>query len=695
MRLDTLTPQSTGQHSRIQAFALLAIAVLPIAFQQMRFIPGEPYRAGMLAVLVVFALPALRWRGFAKEGRWLIWAALAWCAALCLSTVFSLSPAQSAVGDLYRDMGLWTQLCLTAALFIGAQISLRRAESYFWLAGIAVALFSILQWYGLVHDPDPDVARAAGMLGNATATAGWLVIAILWASMGFGGLKTPFRKRVFVGGIALMVFALITTGSRGATLALIAGAITATLIYSTIHRLRRPILALGGILIAGGIGILFLSQFTGLPLFPRFRINANDETVQFRIAVWTTAGAVAQTWHTLSNTNNEPDRWSMLRPLVGYGLEMFQFPYQYAVNNDPHLIREPGRIDRAHNDWFDTLVMMGWGGVLARVFLWVAVWWTALRRLKLAQRGAWLALLVSMGLSAAVAWNAAWFPVAVTLGALIGCWGWLLFCLFFGRQAANDPCALLALAVLSAYLVDLQFIFVTVANSLPAWITFGLLLSVPRQEIPLSERQDNDDWSAWLALAGAILIRETIASRDSVFATIFLLLGIAAAALFFLNPSRRALPVIGSIWLFGFIGAYLTDPGLSAIWDVVFIILAFILLARSAGSAVKPLRAILLVAALVLWWSETASDIQLRKAFALPTVPEQTIGIRASAWLRPLDYRIIATAGDKALVASIDASGSSRLDWLLTGTLFLEQASQLNGFDMAMVAPYSNSASEP
>jgi O-antigen ligase len=663
------------------AILIISVALLPLDFQPLRFEPHEPHRAGLLIILVLLAFPTFRRLRFSP----LLIAVVIWCIALLLSTIFALSPSRALWGDLIRRMGLLTQLALVAGVFFGAAPNPSRLWRWFWLAGVIVAVYVCLQSVGLIPGLHPD-NRPSGPLGVPTFTGGWLVLAGLWAALGMMRETIPqfWRKLAFACGLALMLIALILTESRGAALALAVGCTTAALLWAAVHRARWlalaiPILLL--LLVGGVVAITHLNwndtPLSNFPLIGRLKPAAPDLPRQTREAVWANSLALVREWPVLTNIDGVADQWHSLRPLVGYGHETFEFLLRPAM---------PGEraIDRAHNDWLDTLLTTGWFGLLARLTLWLAAWWAGLKRLRLNYRGILLASLAGPLVAAILFLNTALLPVAMTFGALVGCW---LSLLWTALRRAHfsvefDGSTWLALTVLTAHIADLQFSFVTVATAWPVWLAIGLLLKPAPVHDDMSA--DTNLYWVWTGLAGAFLLRAGVFIGASGLA-LFLLLLVLAATLWIASPIPRIQwRWIVLFWASGWLATIGTTE-IIALWDIALISISLLLVAKGSLVSFKP-RPVLLAwlapiwIVLVIWARDIAADIYLTRAMQLPDLPAAS-EIRPAISLRPWDDRLLAAAGNLALRAAVSTSDMSVTEWLTLARNDLAQAAALNGYD--------------
>lgn len=660
------------------SIAIFGIALLPLYAQPLRFEAYETQRAGLLLVLLTAALPGLSQTRCGKPLRTpLTRMALIWCAALALSTVFALSPQRALMGDVTRRMGLVTQVAIAAALWIGAWGSLRALWRWFWLAGAVIAVHTLLQaggWIAILS----DIPRPEGLLGAAPFTGGWLSLALLWTGVGLLAEAPTERRGWYMGGMGLMLLALAVSGARGAALGLFAGALTIGLIWAGVQGRRWIALALllsPLLVIAGVLGLARIewqnTPLAGLSLLSRLYLDSSD--VDFtrlqREAYWQITGRLVQDWPLLTNVWGGADRWSGLRPLFGYGLDSFEAPYRLLIPADSAASLAGRPTDRAHNDEYDTLLMTGWAGIIARLGLWLVICWVALRRLGVWR---WHILPFIFG-GALTGWlmgrGSPWQPILMTAGAVGGVWLWLGWRAWHQPRGALNPHALLALGVLVAYVIDLQFSFTTAATGWPAWLAFGLLCA------PTGETSEHFEFSAaplWAGLAGAILLRGLALGGASLIAQVVLLAAMLSAARIIAPVKRRDGLIIAVLWALGLAGTLIQTP-LAALWDAGFVVMALRLLGGLRWH--RKWWALVFAGGLLWWAAATAADIYLRQGLRSAT---PLADFQNAAALRPWDDRLAAAAGDAALQEA-QRTGSEAMIEQARG--YLLQAAALNSYD--------------
>ncbi|MBK8023380.1 MAG: O-antigen ligase family protein [Chloroflexi bacterium] len=685
-----MAPASTIS-SRTGIVLLLIITALPLWSHPQRYIEFEPHRGAVLILLLVFGLrwadvrPALTHR----TARPLQLAIALWAAALTLSTALAIAPSQAFFGDLFRSMGWLTQIALLGAFVLGSTLPAIDSGRFFWLSGIAVAVIIFSQFLGLLPDPDAHPLRAAGPLGSASGSASWLALSLAWAGshtvFAWKTLGARRERTLHLLGLGIMGTALILTGSRGATIALAAGCVTGALLCAALFRRRWPMVAVVLVLaVSGSLGFL-LSRLGEVPLFSR--LSDADSTIAFRFDVWSQTLDFFERDMRLDRLHGVAVPIGHLRALVGYGPESFETVYAFVSLPTPATSNQ--RIDRAHNDWLDTLIANGLLGVAARAALWLAIAQVAFRRLGLASVPAWGAIGCGAALAGMLARDTAWMPAAMTGGAILGSWAWLLIVIIRRQKVIADRAALLALVILTIHLVDLQFVFVKIANTLPAMIAFGLLLRPPERERVHQDREKpaparwgspGDHITRIAPILAAIVLRQMVATASNPLLPILLAtLTLLVLVLVGRGAARRYLLSLATFSFYSILGGLLLDPSPAAFWDIGLLVAALTWIGglRSGRKLGWP-RVAAMVIGLSLWWAQAASDIRLRDVVEMSDPAAQSINALAAALLRPYDYRLWGAAA--AYTARVDPIENTEV-WEALATALGEKALDLNPYD--------------
>jgi tetratricopeptide (TPR) repeat protein len=365
-------------------------------------------------------------------------------AAYLISTVLSLSPRISWWGSYQRLQGTYTTLSYIVIFFL-ALGHLRRPDQWrrltyaIILTSLPIGIYAVLQRTGL--DPLPwggDVQRrVASNMGNAIFVAAYMLMALYLTLyrllIHFGRLLREEETRrgladaVLAGCyLFILVVQLITilfTQSRGPFLGLVAGLYIFSLVgllglrawsqrQENLGPITRFVARWGwlGTMIAAVAMVAFLVTFN-LPNSPLAPLRANPyigrlgtaldfeaNTARVRTLIWEGVTGLMPPHEPLEYpaTGGEsdvtvltPDRVNAIRPLVGYGPEAMWVAFNRFYPPDlAHHESRNASPDRSHNETFDALVITGALGFAAYMFLFLSVFYYALK---------WLGLMGSRG----------------------------------------------------------------------------------------------------------------------------------------------------------------------------------------------------------------------------------------------------------------------------------------------------------
>jgi O-antigen ligase len=222
------------------------------------------------AAILLFVLPLwsdgvqVLWNH--SRGRLFLCCAIAQTLSLLLSTIFSVQPALSLVGTVWRRFGAIEQgaviVIATAAASVamsGARwrMSLFRAVS---VSGAVASVYAIAQYFGIDPFLDPQlytiqvlggIVRPPATMGHAIYLASWLApVCVVAAAQAWNEID-PLWKRVQGCAALLTAAAIFLSGTRGATLGLAGGAVVLAARSPGAARLRRRIA-----FAAGGLAVL-------------------------------------------------------------------------------------------------------------------------------------------------------------------------------------------------------------------------------------------------------------------------------------------------------------------------------------------------------------------------------------------------------------------------------------------------------
>jgi O-antigen ligase len=298
-----------------------------------------------------------------RLGRW--WVALLgaqWLSS-ALATAFSTHPALSLHGGNWRRFGLLSETSLLLfVLFAGAWLAedqaagrknLRTLLRAATAAGALAALYGIAQYFG--WDPllpakayqageGPfTIVRPPGTLGHADYFAAWLLI-VTFFSVALGRMEqSRWPKIAALAATALVIIAIVLSGTRSAILGLLIGAI----VFIVAGRSRIRARAIGFSLASLAAFSLFFFSTPGSKLRARLHWSLEDLRGGARLLLW-----------------RDSLRMAANRPIQGFGPETFvtEFPRFESVELArayPDFYHES-----PHNIFLDPLTSRGLIGLL-------------------------------------------------------------------------------------------------------------------------------------------------------------------------------------------------------------------------------------------------------------------------------------------------------------------------------------------
>jgi tetratricopeptide (TPR) repeat protein/O-antigen ligase len=296
---------------------------------------------------------------------------------ITLAAIFGENPTKSFWSNFERMEGVVTYFHLAAYFLIASTVLTVRGlwRPYLNLhlvAGAIMAGHGVLQWAGMVEIVQ-DGNRVNGTLGNAAYLGSYALFNIFLAAflMARGSFTTTGeRVRVALYGllVALHVFVLYHTATRGAMLGFLVGAGIATLLIAIFERERRVLrLSAIGILVAlalfvGGFmavrNATFVHESRVLSRFAS--ISLDEQTTKSRFMIW---GMAIEGFKE--------------HPVLGWGMENFNYVFNKYYN--PRMYSQEQWFDRAHNVFFDWLIAGGLPALLAYLALFGfalhTIWW--------------------------------------------------------------------------------------------------------------------------------------------------------------------------------------------------------------------------------------------------------------------------------------------------------------------------------
>lgn len=321
-----------------------------------------------------------------------------------LMSFFSLNPLQTWLGSYSRKMGLVFYYFLTVYFvyivysFSGFNfkkgtkagldwfMAVKRLSKLFVLAASLVSTYAILQFVGLdfiVWQEPQMLNRTIATLGQPNFLASFLILTLpVSVFLLFKQNKFKFKFLILLA-LALQLFALLTTGSRAAWLALIVTVSLVTIIYSWSYKYYRNLLILP-IFIISLLGLIYLLT----PVRLQSLVNLNEGSIALRRSFYSSALKIIP-----------------LHPLVGTGLEngaeiivsQYRPDWGIFMNVDSYP-------DKVHNSYLDIIIQTGFIGLIFWLVLYAFFIWQC-----------WRLWLIPRGRSFALAAGASMFAYSFAL----------------------------------------------------------------------------------------------------------------------------------------------------------------------------------------------------------------------------------------------------------------------------------------
>lgn len=435
----------------IEAGWLAALVVAPLFFNTFSnrvFEPDKIHLVRSIALLMAVAwlvqlldggstrsAPAASLRSRLRSTP-LVLPALLLVVSYLLSTALSVIPRISFFGSYVRMQGAFSFLSYVA-IFVMVLTRLRsraqidRLFHAVILTSLPIAIYGIIQHAGL--DPLPwggDVVdRVAANMGNAIFVAAYLIIAVfltlerLFDSLAtlmneaYGTLADALRAGCYLFILAVQVLAIVFTQSRGPWLGLGAGlyvfvflgllllarwAAGRSRLPAALGWLSRHVKAVWLSIIGFALAGLIVLVTLNVPQGPLQGVcetryvsrlctlfSTTQGTNAVRALIWEGVVDMMLKPHApIATPDGRPDSLNVLRPLVGYGPESMWVAYNRFYPPDlAHYEARNASPDRSHNETYDTLVRGGLLQFAAQIFLYVSIFYYALRWLGLMREG--------------------------------------------------------------------------------------------------------------------------------------------------------------------------------------------------------------------------------------------------------------------------------------------------------------------
>ncbi|MEK7170638.1 MAG: O-antigen ligase family protein, partial [Patescibacteria group bacterium] len=333
------------------------------------FITGKGF-AFRIIVEVVFAcylLLALRRPEFRPKRSLILYGVLAFITAVFLADAFAVNPFKAFWSNFERMEGFVTMIHLVAYFVVAAAV-LNTEKWWHRFFATSVGVSAFLSIYGILQLAGKIVinqggVRLDGTFGNAAYFAGYMLFHIFLSL--FLILRhriPPMYKWMYGAAIALQIFTLIFTATRGAALGLVGGLSLAFLLVALFERNNRR-LRMG----AAGAFLALVLVVVGLSAARDVSFVKNSSALtRFASVSVSDAGPRLMVWGMAWRGFKE-------NPVFGWGQEGFNYVFNKYYN--PDMWTQEQWFDRTHNIFFDWLISAGLLGLLSYLSLFTFLLW--------------------------------------------------------------------------------------------------------------------------------------------------------------------------------------------------------------------------------------------------------------------------------------------------------------------------------
>jgi len=349
---------------------IFLVPFVPLVVANNLFFPFITGKAFVFRILVIIAagawlILALRDPDYRPKNSWILKALIVFVAVIGLADIFSVNSFKSFWSNFERMEG-WVGIFHLFLYFLTASAMLNDWKHWKRFFQTSIVVSVIMAGYGIFQLAGVLVinqggTRLDGTFGNATYLAVYMLFHIFLTF--FLLLRERFSKTLqWTYGviIALQLFILYHTATRGAVLGLVGGILIAAILIALFDKERlflkksaRFTLVAILILIVGFIAIrnvAFIQKSAALSRLAS--ISLNEATPRFM--VWQMG------WQGFKE-----------RPILGWGQESFNFVFNKYYN--PKMFTQEQWFDRAHDIIFDWLIAGGLLGLLSYFSIFAAL----------------------------------------------------------------------------------------------------------------------------------------------------------------------------------------------------------------------------------------------------------------------------------------------------------------------------------
>mgnify|MGYP001562311072 CR=1 FL=1 len=345
------------------------------------FITGKnfAFRAIVEVVVALWLILLLFDKSYRPKRSWLMYAVLALVIVTGIATIKAIYPYRAFWSNFERMEGYITFLHLLGYFAVLTSV-FRRVRQWFWLANTSIAVSVILGIYGLLQLAGKLAIHQGGTrldatLGNSAYLAVYMLMHVfLTAAVMINryAAAPSGRGRLWLWPylpiIALQLFTIYHTATRGALLGLVGGT-GVTLILLLFFERRRVVRRAIGVSLAVLVllvGGFWLARDTAVvqksgTLSRLASISLNEKTTISRFLVWN------MSWQGFKE-----------HPVIGWGPDNYGLVFNKYYH--PRMYDQEAWFDRSHNIVFDWLISAGALGLIAYLSLYVAALYYLWRR---------------------------------------------------------------------------------------------------------------------------------------------------------------------------------------------------------------------------------------------------------------------------------------------------------------------------
>ncbi|MFM2424352.1 MAG: hypothetical protein RLZZ70_743 [Candidatus Parcubacteria bacterium] len=317
------------------------------------FITGKnfAFRIIVEVVLALWVILACLDKTYRPRFSWILASFTGLIAAMGLATL-TAEHVSTALWSNFERMDGYITLIHVYAYFVVLATMLRTPKIWSYFLHLSIVAAALVAFIGLGQLAGGSTGRVESKLGNAAYMAIYMLFHIFITAYLFAKTKVVPYRVIYGLLIALFVFVLFQTGTRGTAIGLATGSLAAV-VYMAMFAVKHPNIRRYAVLGVVGLVIMFAGFYTvrdsayvqNTPSLARIANIDLGNDLRIRSIIW--------------NMSLEGIKE---RPVTGWGNGNFN--YVFNEQYDPRLYAQEQWFDRVHNIFFDWLIA---GGVLGLV----------------------------------------------------------------------------------------------------------------------------------------------------------------------------------------------------------------------------------------------------------------------------------------------------------------------------------------